>query len=81
MVLPLRGLRTFCVAAERLSFKKASDDLYLTASAVSHQINDLETQLGIKLFERKIRSVVLTNEGEQLFEEILPALDTIDRAT
>lgn len=75
-----RGLRTFCTAAELLSFKKAASELCLTASAVSHQISDLEEDLGTKLFQRRTRSVALTNEGSHLFEEIHPYLDAIDNA-
>ena len=41
---PLRGLRCFCVAAECLSFKDTARQLYLTPSAVSHQIKQLETR-------------------------------------
>ena len=80
MPMQLRGLRTFCLAARYLSFKKAADELCLTASAVSHQINDLESELGAKLFERHTRSISLTPEGLQLFEEVAPPLAAIDRA-
>lgn len=80
MPMQLRGLRTFCVAAEHLSFKKAADELCLTASAVSHQISDLETQLGTKLFARLTRSVALTDEGGLLYDEVRPCLTTIDQA-
>ncbi|MFK7864153.1 MAG: LysR family transcriptional regulator [Pseudohongiellaceae bacterium] len=75
-----RGLRTFCTAAELLSFKDAANELCLTASAVSHQISGLEQDLGTKLFQRKTRSLSLTNEGSHLFEEIRPYLDAIDQA-
>lgn len=80
MQIQHRGLRTFCAAAELLSFKKAANELCLTASAVSHQISDLEDDLGTKLFQRKTRSISLTNEGCHLFEEIHPYLDAIDQA-
>ncbi|MFT4861514.1 MAG: LysR family glycine cleavage system transcriptional activator [Pseudohongiellaceae bacterium] len=80
MQMQHRGLRTFCAAAEHLSFKKAADELCITASAVSHQISDLESQLGTKLFQRLTRSVSLTTEGSHLFEEISPCLQAIDHA-
>ena len=51
--LSLRGLRTFCIAAELESFRDAADQLFLTASAVSHQIKNLEAELGKKLFTRQ----------------------------
>jgi len=80
MQIQHRGLRTFCTAAELLSFKEAANELCLTASAVSHQISDLEDDLGTKLFQRKTRSIALTNEGCRLFEEIHPYLEAIDLA-
>lgn len=80
MQIQHRGLRTFCTAAELLSFKEAANELCLTASAVSHQISGLEENLGTKLFQRKTRSLSLTNEGCHLFEEIHPYLDAIDQA-
>lgn len=76
-----RGLRTFCTAAELLSFKKAASELCLTPSAVSHQINELEEQLGTKLFKRKTRAISLTQDGSHLYAEIYPCLRTIDEAT
>lgn len=76
-----RGLRTFCTAAEHLSFKKAANELCLTPSAVSHQISDLEEDLGTKLFKRLTRSISLTQDGSHLYREINPYLRAIDKAT
>lgn len=76
-----RGLRTFCTAAEHLSFKKAAIELCLTPSAVSHQISDLEEDLGTKLFKRLTRSISLTQDGSHLYQEINPYLNAIDEAT
>ncbi len=76
----LRGLRTFCLAAQYLSFKQTADKLCLTASAVSHQINDLETELGIKLFIRETRAISLTDKGAQFYAEVQPYLQAIDDA-
>lgn len=76
-----RGLRTFCTAAEHLSFKKAANELCLTPSAVSHQISDLEEELGTKLFKRLTRSITLTQDGSHLYREINPYLRAIDEAT
>lgn len=59
----MRGLRTFCVAARRLSFKEAADELCVTPSAVSHQIKVLEETLGATLFDRLTREVALTERG------------------
>lgn len=80
MRMQLRGLRTFCLAAQYLSFKKTADKLCLTASAVSHQISDLETELGIKLFTRRTRAISLTDKGAQFYDEIEPYLKAIDDA-
>jgi len=80
MRMQLRGLRTFCLAAHYLSFKQTADKLCLTASAVSHQISDLESELGIKLFERQTRAIALTDKGAQFYNEIQPYLQAIDAA-
>jgi LysR family glycine cleavage system transcriptional activator len=71
---PIRGLRSFCVAAKCLSFKHASEQLFLTPSAVSHQIKQLESQLGITLFKRNTRSIELTSAGKQFYQSIQPII-------
>lgn len=75
---PIRGLRCFCVAAHTLSFKKTSGLLYLTPSAVSHQIKQLEEQLGFKLFVRKTRSLALTDKGYQFYRAINPIVSELE---
>lgn len=65
---PLRSLRAFQVAGRHLSFKDAADELFLTASAVSHQVKNLEEFLGIELFIRKTRALELTDAGNHYFE-------------
>jgi LysR family glycine cleavage system transcriptional activator len=77
---PLRNLRAFCAAARHLSFKGAADELYLTPSAISHQMKELEDSLGVRLFERKIRSLELTTAGHTLLEEVEPLLEALDRS-
>ena len=74
----LRGLRTFCVAARLGSFRKASEELFVTASAVSHQIKSLEDELGESLFERNSRERVLTSVGESLFADVSPLIEQLD---
>jgi LysR family glycine cleavage system transcriptional activator len=76
----LRLLRTFCVAARHSSFKDAADRLSLTPSAVSHQVKELEEQLGVALFQRRTRSVVLTPVGRQLLDDLEPALGALSTA-
>ncbi len=70
----LRSLRTFCIAARHLSFKTAADELFISPSAVSHQVRDLEAQLDARLFERQTRSLLLTAHGRALFDEVDPLL-------
>jgi len=77
---PLRLLRAFCAAARHLSFKDATDRLALTPSAVSHQVRELEEQMGVSLFRRRTRSVELTPVGRQLFEDLEPALEAVHEA-
>lgn len=76
--MSLRGLRTFCIAAEEGSFRDAAERLHITASAVSHQIKNLETELGRDLFERGTRSVHLTQAGESLYNDLRPILGELD---
>src|SRR6202008_1260216 len=54
-------------AARHLSFTKAGEELFLTQSAVSRQIKDLEDQLGVELFHRRHRALVLTEAGQQFY--------------
>ena len=77
----LRGLRTFCVAAEHASFRDAAERLFITASAVSHQIKNLEEELGLKLFERMNRATRLTEAGTSLYEDVSPLIADLDTAT
>lgn len=68
--LPLNNLNTFAAAAEHLSFQEAAEVLYVTPSAVSHQIRNLEKILDYKLFDRLDKGVRLTPQGERLFADI-----------
>jgi LysR family transcriptional regulator, glycine cleavage system transcriptional activator len=77
---PLRNLRAFCVAAKHRSFKFAADELFLTPSAVSHQMRELEDSLGVRLFERKTRALELTTAGHTLLDEVEPLLEALDRS-
>jgi len=68
MRLPsLRSLRVFQVAGRHLSFKDAADELFISASAVSHQVRNLEEHLGIDLFVRKTRALEFTDAGRKYF--------------
>lgn len=75
--ISLRGLRTFCVAAGHESFRTAADELFVTASAVSHQIKNLEQELGQKLFDRSNRDLRLTEAGQSLYSDVHPLIQKI----
>ena len=75
---PIRGLRSFCVASKCLSFKHAASQLFLTPSAVSHQIKQLEIQLGIVLFNRGTRTIELTSAGKQFYQSIQPLINQLE---
>lgn len=76
--ISLRGLRTFCVAARHESFRETAEELYITASAVSHQIKSLEQELGEPLFDRNSRELRLTETGRALFDEVGPLIEQLD---
>ncbi|MER9578510.1 transcriptional regulator GcvA [Mesorhizobium sp. M0189] len=75
-----RALRTLEAAARHLNFTRAADELGLTPAAVSHQIKEIEDQLGIMLFTRTSRTIRLTEAGAVLFEASTDALDLLGRA-
>lgn len=79
MQTPIRGLRSFCFAARTLSFKDAANQLYLTPSAISHQIKQLEEQLGIELFERQTRSIRLTAAGKNFYDSVSPLIKALEK--
>ena len=68
-------------AARHLSFTKAGEELFLTQSAVSRQIKDLEQQLGVPLFERRHRALALTEAGQQFYASAAQVLATMRTAT
>jgi LysR family transcriptional regulator, glycine cleavage system transcriptional activator len=76
----LDALRAFSVAARQLSFKAAAETLFLTPSAISHRIRDLEEHLGQAVFVRKTRAIELTDAGRALLDEIDPLLQSLDAA-
>lgn len=74
----LSKLYTFEIAARHESFALAAEELFLTPSAVSHQINLLEKELDIKLFIRLHRKVELTTEGKRVFWALQSSLDHLN---
>ncbi|GLQ06257.1 transcriptional regulator GcvA [Sneathiella chinensis] len=78
---PLNALRVFEAAARCLSFSKAAEELNVTPAAVSHQIKALEEWLGVTLFKRLNRAVILTEEGQKYVLGIREGLEAIEMAT
>ena len=78
---PLDLIQGFEAAARNLSFTKAAEELYITQSAVSRQIKALEQHLGLRLFERRPRSLQLTESGQALYRIATDVLDRLQSAT
>jgi LysR family glycine cleavage system transcriptional activator len=74
---PLNALRTFEAAARHLSFTRAAEELFVTQAAVSHQIKSLEEHLGIALFRRLNRRLILTDHGQMLLPAVRRAFDEL----
>ncbi|MDX1709978.1 MAG: transcriptional regulator GcvA [Rhodovibrionaceae bacterium] len=81
---PLNALRAFDAAARHLSFTNAAGELGVTPAAISHQIKALEDYLGVRLFRRLQRSLLLTETGQLLapglargFRELQAAVDDV----
>jgi LysR family transcriptional regulator, glycine cleavage system transcriptional activator len=77
----LTGLRAFEAAARHLSFTRAASELHVTQTAISHQIRALEEALGLKLFRRLPRGLVLTEEAQLFLPPVRDAFDAIAAAT
>lgn len=73
-------LKGFEAAARHLNFTRAADELFLTQSAVSRQVQALEEQLGVQLFVRQRRGLRLTFEGERLLRSVQAALRQVEEA-
>ena len=74
---PLKALRGFESTARLFSFRKAAEELNLTHPAISHQVQSLEKNLGVKLFTRQGRQAVLTPEGERFYPVAREALEIL----
>ncbi len=77
----LNALRAFEAAARHLSFTRAAEELHVTQAAVSHQIKGLEEQLGLPLFRRLNRRLLLTDAGQAYLPALSEAFDRIAAAT
>lgn len=74
---PLKSLKGFASAAQHLSFRAAAVELNLTHPAISHQIQSLEEDLGVKLFHRTNRGLSLTSAGHRYYPMVREALDAL----
>lgn len=61
-----------------MSFRAAGEELFITASAVSHQVKSLEDAIGERLFDRKSRELRLTEVGRSLYEDVNPLIEQVD---
>jgi len=77
----LKALLAFEAAARRQSFAAAAEELKVTPSLISHQVRGLEDALGIRLFHRIHRKVVLTDAGSRYAGEVGEAFGALERAT
>ena len=78
---PLNALKAFEAAARHESFTRAAAELFVTQGAVSHQVKALETELGLKLFNRERQRLVLTEAGREYLAVVRDALDRIALGT
>ncbi|MCF8473929.1 MAG: transcriptional regulator GcvA [Emcibacter sp.] len=77
----LNSIRAFEAVARHLSITRASEELNVTQAAVSHQIKALEEQMGVMLFRRHNKGLLLTKEGQTMLQPMTNAFDIIADAT
>jgi len=78
---PLNGLRAFEAAARHMSFTEAAHELSVTQAAISHQVRGLEQRLGLRLFVRRNRSLLLSEAGQAYLPPVRAAFDQLHEAT
>ena len=76
--MELRHLHYFLALAERLSFTQAAEQVHVTQSTLSHQIRQLEDELGQRLFDRVGKKVVITEAGELFLPSMTKVLREIE---
>jgi len=77
----LKAISTFESAARHESFKEAAKELFLTPSAISHQVRQLEQHIGVNLFHRLSGGLAITDAGAAYLKLLGPAFTKIDEAT
>ncbi len=78
---PLPAIRAFEAAARHGSFQRAGEELHVSAGAIAHQVKQLEAWLGVALFRRLARGVVLSTAGQRYAEALDPLLDGLADAS
>lgn len=76
----LQHLRYFITLANLEHYTKAAQQLHITQPTLSHAINMIETELGLPLFEKQGRNMVLTANGREFAKDIQKALNIIDKS-
>lgn len=74
----LYHLRYFVTLAKLEHYTKAAELLAITQPSLSHAISSLEKELGVKLFEKEGRNIVLTKCGQAFLEDVTKSLDILD---
>jgi LysR family glycine cleavage system transcriptional activator len=74
---PLNALRAFEAAARHLSVSKAAEELHVTPAAISHQVKGLEEWLGVQLFRRLNRQILLTDAGQTCLKGLREGFDQL----
>jgi len=77
---PLASLRAFEAAARHLNFTRAAEELHLTHGAISHQMKALEAQLGVTLFRRERRRLLLTDAGQRFAARVRAILGELSES-
>ena len=78
--MELRHIRYFLAIAEHASFTRAAQVVHVTQSTLSHQVQQLEQELGYRLFDRCGRTVTLTSAGEAFLPGARCAIRELDNA-
>ncbi len=78
--MDINQLKYFISLTQTLSFTEAANRHFITQPAISHQITNLENELGVKLFIRTSHNVALTNAGKEFFPYALETLETLQSA-
>ena len=77
----LNALRAFEAAARHENLTRAAEELCVTQGAVSHQVKALESELGVKLFQRARRRLALSEVGRAYLDVVRDAFDRLDAGT